>query len=70
MRKTDVCKIIIFLVSFLISVTGLGQTNLAGWVMPQGKDKPWQMKYQMYDNNVPEPANDLNGNNWKDVTVR
>lgn len=53
--------------NILLSGFSNEQTNLAGWILPLWKDKPWQMKYQMYDNNLPEPANDLNGNNWKDL---
>ena len=37
-------------------------------ILPLGKNVPWQMKYQLLEESDPEPANDVNGKSWKDLT--
>lgn len=73
MRQIDsLIRFIPILVLFLFhqySIPALGQeADLSGWMLPKGKYKAWNMKFQLYDRYAQEPANDLRGNSWKDLS--
>ena len=48
-----------------VTVTSDYVPPINGWVMPWGKDEPWQMKYKYFEqSNYKEPAKDSSGKDW------
>ena len=48
-----------------VTVTSDYVPPVSGWVMPWGKEVPWQMKYQYFEqSNYQEPAKDSSGKDW------